>query len=67
MIFNSQVSVSNVNGVCKALRIGATIQIAYALLGNTRDPQVEIEYISYNWNEVVDINLRVLKHNSDLI
>ncbi|RNA20545.1 tectonic-1-like isoform X5 [Brachionus plicatilis] len=51
----SQPEISNVNGVCKSVRIGATIQIAYALVGNVANPQSELQFISYDWNEKTDI------------
>ena len=38
---------------------GVTIQIAYALLGKIDNPQAELVYISYNWDESQDIGLRV--------
>ena len=54
---------SFVNGVCKSVTTGATIQIAYALLGNIDNPQAEIAYVSYNWDETQDVGFRVKKTN----
>ncbi|CAF0808410.1 unnamed protein product [Brachionus calyciflorus] len=50
--------VSNVNGICRSLRIGTSIQIAYAYVGSVANPQAQIQYISYNWNEIIDLNLK---------
>lgn len=47
--------------MCKSVRTSASIQIAYALVGNTNNPQAEIQYISYDWSETSNINLRVKK------
>ena len=46
-------------GVCKSIRTGLSIQIAYALVGNVNNPQAEIVAISFNWYKLNDINLRV--------
>lgn len=43
--------------MCKSVRVGATIQIAFALVGNVAKPQAKIQFISYNWNEKTDIKI----------
>lgn len=47
-------------GVCKSVRTSVSIQIAYAYVGNINNPQAEIQYISYDWSETTNVNLRVI-------
>jgi hypothetical protein len=51
---------SSLGGVCKSLIVGATIQIAYALVGNVDNPQAKLVFVSYDWNELTNVNLRVI-------
>ena len=46
-------------GLCQNVRYGANIRIAYALNGNIYGPVFTIEYISYKWDKVKDVNIRV--------
>ena len=50
---------NSLGGVCKSLIVGATIQIAYSLVGNVENPQAKLVFVSYDWNDLADVNLRV--------
>lgn len=42
------------------LIIGTDLIIAYSLVGNTRNPQNKIVYVTYKWNENKDIDFKVI-------
>ena len=50
---------NSLGGVCKSLIVGATIQIAYSLVGNVENTQAKLVFVSYDWNDLADVNLRV--------
>ena len=48
------------DNICNEIRIGATIIIAYAYVGNSYEPQSKIIYLAYDWIKKSEVKFKVI-------